>query len=451
MDNLSKVMDLLSEKKDNLVSKKEDFLRKSSPEEEITSLNKPERTFKETLTQVQETKKEIKKGDNKEDQASLEKELEGLLKKLTKDKNINSQEAEKLILNILQILKEGKISLGDSLKKIDLKESEWLNALKDYQSVLKPKQAVSESGKLVEESKERNLKTLDKDIKKVENVKDGNIKDGNVKDGLGRDGLEIKKVERQEILTQVQETKKEIKKERPKILASQKEENNQTSSEKLKVEDLLNLDKKAEGNLGRLKTIETNTDHRYNKKMASSKEESLPEAAKTNVAGELRLKEGVKIFNQDPKDLLTTKLQRQEMIMNVIQEIKTYLRKGHQEMRLFLKPESLGEVSLKVVIKKNNLLANFTVTNEAVKEIMESSLNQLKDSFNSLGTNFEEIKIMVDVDKKGSLFKEGQKEIEGSKKDLNKRKEERSEEIEGINEVKYWQPFWLAKVIDYVV
>lgn len=64
--------------------------------------------------------------------------------------------------------------------------------------------------------------------------------------------------------------------------------------------------------------------------------------------------------------------------------------------RKLLKPDYLGEVSLKVISENGIVSAQFNAENQKVKEIIESNFNQLKDMLNEKGIEVSEISVSVD-------------------------------------------------------
>jgi flagellar hook-length control protein FliK len=70
-----------------------------------------------------------------------------------------------------------------------------------------------------------------------------------------------------------------------------------------------------------------------------------------------------------------------ETVMEQINaKLQTVLRSGMSEVRIQLRPESLGEVSMRIRMEGDVVLAKIEVQNQQVKEIMERNLPMLKDA-----------------------------------------------------------------------
>ena len=72
------------------------------------------------------------------------------------------------------------------------------------------------------------------------------------------------------------------------------------------------------------------------------------------------------------------------------------IKENISELKITLKPDYLGEVSLKVISENGIVSAQFNAENQKVKEIIESNFNQLKDMLNEKGIEVSEISVSVD-------------------------------------------------------
>lgn len=70
-----------------------------------------------------------------------------------------------------------------------------------------------------------------------------------------------------------------------------------------------------------------------------------------------------------------------EMVMNqIVEKFHLALRTGANEMKITLRPESLGEIQLKISVDGDVVMARIAVENQQVKQIVENNLQSLKDS-----------------------------------------------------------------------
>lgn len=97
--------------------------------------------------------------------------------------------------------------------------------------------------------------------------------------------------------------------------------------------------------------------------------------------------------------------QLQSRIMEqVVEAVKTNFRTDDlkSEMIMKLKPESLGNVSLKVSVEKGIVLAEFQVESQAVKQALESNLQDLRSALQDKGFNVFDLDVSVRKDNQQS-------------------------------------------------
>jgi flagellar protein FlbC len=73
---------------------------------------------------------------------------------------------------------------------------------------------------------------------------------------------------------------------------------------------------------------------------------------------------------------------------------------GEGEIRLVLKPESLGNVRIKVLLNNNNIEGRIIVENNSVKEMFEENLKALSDALKDEGFDSTNLDVMVGYDRK---------------------------------------------------
>lgn len=84
-----------------------------------------------------------------------------------------------------------------------------------------------------------------------------------------------------------------------------------------------------------------------------------------------------------------------DVINQIMDKIKTSVKTDVSEIKLLLRPDSLGEVSLKISTQNGLLVAQFTAESQKVKEIIESNFNQLKDMLNEKGIEVSQLDVNV--------------------------------------------------------
>ncbi len=81
----------------------------------------------------------------------------------------------------------------------------------------------------------------------------------------------------------------------------------------------------------------------------------------------------------------------------IVEKVKIDMDKT-DEIRIKLKPDFLGEISLKLSTEKGMITARAYVDNYNVKQLIESNLDSLKENMKELGLNFEALDVSVGKD-----------------------------------------------------
>ena len=85
----------------------------------------------------------------------------------------------------------------------------------------------------------------------------------------------------------------------------------------------------------------------------------------------------------------------QEIIRQITEQIRVYVKEDTTEMELQLHPASLGNVKVQLTSAGGVLTAVFTTENEAVKAALEAQLVQLKENFTEQGLKVESVEVNV--------------------------------------------------------
>ena len=85
-----------------------------------------------------------------------------------------------------------------------------------------------------------------------------------------------------------------------------------------------------------------------------------------------------------------------ELIDQIASKSKLTINKNNTVMEIKLEPESLGKLTLKVVLESGLLTAKFETENEKIKEILEKNIEELKSNLNAQGLNVQSLSVSVD-------------------------------------------------------
>ncbi|HMB01036.1 MAG TPA: flagellar hook-length control protein FliK, partial [Spirochaetota bacterium] len=107
-------------------------------------------------------------------------------------------------------------------------------------------------------------------------------------------------------------------------------------------------------------------------------------------------------------DLNHTQTNTHKLIEKVIQSIKYAVSENTKELNIRLKPDHLGRINIKLKMEDNIMNGKLIVDNNAVKELLESKMQFLKDHLKDQGYNFANIDVDIsseqNSDQQKSMF-----------------------------------------------
>lgn len=94
---------------------------------------------------------------------------------------------------------------------------------------------------------------------------------------------------------------------------------------------------------------------------------------------------------------INTNIINKDNILNQISNKLENLNDSQSRVNIVLRPENLGRLQLEIISDKNGAIsANLTATNENVKQLLEKSINDLKNTLSSQGVNVSNINIKIE-------------------------------------------------------
>jgi flagellar hook-length control protein FliK len=88
-----------------------------------------------------------------------------------------------------------------------------------------------------------------------------------------------------------------------------------------------------------------------------------------------------------------------DVIEQIMSQVKITQAGGQfTEMRITLRPESLGDITLRVLTHNGIVTAQFEAESQRVKEALEANFNQLRDALEEQGIQFSELSVSVRQD-----------------------------------------------------
>ena len=108
-----------------------------------------------------------------------------------------------------------------------------------------------------------------------------------------------------------------------------------------------------------------------------------------------------RIFNSSlPKTQVLKNINTSDVVAQIMEKIKVSIKPEVSEVKILLRPEQLGEVSLKIATQNGIVTAQFIAESQKVKEIIEANFNQLRDMLAEQGVNVGELEVNVSSNNK---------------------------------------------------
>lgn len=103
-----------------------------------------------------------------------------------------------------------------------------------------------------------------------------------------------------------------------------------------------------------------------------------------------------KVFNASlPKTQVLKNINTSDVIAQIMEKLKVSVKPDLSEVKILLRPEQLGEVSLKIATQNGIITAQFIAESQKVKEIIESNFNQLRDMLSEQGVDVGALEVNV--------------------------------------------------------
>ncbi|MCL2236288.1 MAG: flagellar hook-length control protein FliK [Defluviitaleaceae bacterium] len=101
----------------------------------------------------------------------------------------------------------------------------------------------------------------------------------------------------------------------------------------------------------------------------------------------------------------------QNIADQIVQQVRFVSGQGMAEMKIHLKPEHLGDLTMRVATINGIVTAQFIADNQRVKELIEAGFNDLRDSLEEAGITVSDIEVNVRNENDPHEFDEGESNI----------------------------------------
>ncbi|MDI6617545.1 MAG: flagellar hook-length control protein FliK [Clostridiales bacterium] len=106
--------------------------------------------------------------------------------------------------------------------------------------------------------------------------------------------------------------------------------------------------------------------------------------------------DSVKAFNAENGGV--PYIDKEDVLNQIYDKIKLLRNNGVSELRVSLKPPELGDIDIKLVMEKGNMLSKIIVENSHVKDMLESSIPEIKESLKDQNVDVSKFSISVGLE-----------------------------------------------------
>ncbi|MCT4596351.1 MAG: flagellar hook-length control protein FliK [Vallitalea sp.] len=161
------------------------------------------------------------------------------------------------------------------------------------------------------------------------------------------------------------------------------------------------------------KVLDQKTEEKTNEKTNEATNEKIDGTSKDILAKSDNISEGhvdfnnelnvveqnvqkVEIINNDgTKEIISYNINTEEVIEQIVSNVKVELNDDKSTMMIQLRPEHLGKLSFSLTSENGVITANFMAENPAVKELIEANLAQLRVSLQEQGIDVDKLEVNV--------------------------------------------------------
>ena len=160
-----------------------------------------------------------------------------------------------------------------------------------------------------------------------------------------------------------------------------------------------------------------------------------------------------KVFNASlPKTQALKNINTGDVIAQIMEKLKVSVKPDLSEVKILLRPEQLGEVSLKIATQNGIITAQFIAESQKVKEIIESNFNQLRDMLSEQGVDVGALEVNVsNSDEEKSTYNMFEQNSEKGEKRINDLIENSFEKEELIKEKEIKEEHIINSQVNYSI
>lgn len=150
-------------------------------------------------------------------------------------------------------------------------------------------------------------------------------------------------------------------------------------------------------------TVEKATDFQSAEKAVKTNDYENVDIEESHILVDLSKNFEVKLNNIGNQTLNPDEIHAKNLMEQLIHKVEGTYKAGKTQLKLQLMPENLGKLSIDLSTDNQTIRAKVFVESLQVKEIIESSLNQFKESLREKGLNISSVEVSVGQDSEAFL------------------------------------------------
>lgn len=99
-----------------------------------------------------------------------------------------------------------------------------------------------------------------------------------------------------------------------------------------------------------------------------------------------------------------------EVLEQIVQKAELLLKSNASEMKIDLKPEFLGKMTIRIAVEEGVLTARFTAESQQVRQMLEANMSSLRQTLEAQGVRVEKTEVNVYLDNHGNGEPNGRQE-----------------------------------------
>ena len=168
-------------------------------------------------------------------------------------------------------------------------------------------------------------------------------------------------------------------------------------------------------------------------KISLSGESNMSTGLKSGVIG---VSQTISTQASAAENISTMNVTKEDIIAQIHSKLQGLNSTTNTKLTMVLNPESLGKVSIQLTNTKNGVVAEMMVASQAVKDILDSNLTNLKETLVAQGVQVNEVSVKITQSENNSKMDYTEQDGNNSnKQEQNKQQHEQNEDKKRFEEL----------------